>query len=133
MRPATGAEENKQEINVLLGGLYSYSATPQEVITQALEENMENMEPKGRAEILDTAKRYVTADRQKTHGPPEESFSTIASYWGLYLKREVSSKEDAAMMALLKIARLDKNPQNMDNWIDACGYLACGAEISTST
>jgi len=93
---------------------------------------MENIEPKGRAEILDTAKRYVTQDRQNTHGKPEESFNAIAAYWRVYLKREITSKDVAVMMALLKIARLDKNPQNIDNWIDACGYLACGGEITRS-
>lgn len=86
-----------------------------------------------RALILDTAKKYVTRDRQATHGEPEDSFSRIAAYWGVYLNRDISSKDVAIMMTMLKIARLDENPGNRDNWIDACGYLACGGEISTST
>jgi hypothetical protein len=86
-----------------------------------------------RALILDTAKMYVTRDRQATHGEPEDSFSRIAAYWGVYLNRDISSKDVAIMMTMLKIARLDENPSNRDNWIDACGYLACGGEISTST
>lgn len=86
-----------------------------------------------RATILDTAKQYVTRDRQNTHGKPEDSFRRIAAYWGVYLNRDISSKDVAIMMTMLKIARLDENPSNRDNWIDACGYLACGGEISTST
>ena len=86
-----------------------------------------------RATILDTAKQYVTRDRQNTHGKPEDSFRRIAAYWGVYLNRDISSKDVAIMMTMLKIARLDENPGNRDNWIDACGYLACGGEIGTST
>ena len=34
-------------------------------------------------------------------------------------------------MTMLKIARIKSNPKNPDNWIDGCGYLACGNELST--
>lgn len=88
--------------------------------------------PVSRADILDTAKQYVTQDRQNTHGKPEDSFSRIADYWSVYLQREITSKDVSIMMTMLKIARLDKNPSNADNWIDACGYLACGGEITNS-
>jgi hypothetical protein len=33
------------------------------------------------------------------------------------------------MMTLLKIARLRSNAPNFDNWVDGCGYLACGGEL----
>lgn len=85
----------------------------------------------GRAEILDTAKQYVTKDRQATHGKPEDSFGRIGEYWSAHLKREVTRQDVAVMMTLLKVARLDANPDNPDNWIDACGYLACGGEMAT--
>lgn len=83
-----------------------------------------------RAQILNVAKKYVTQDRQATHGKPEDSFSRIAEFWSTYLQRPITSKDVSVMMALLKVARLDENPQNSDNWIDACGYLACGGEIA---
>ena len=84
----------------------------------------------GRAEILDTAKQYVTKDRQATHGKPEDSFGRIGEYWTAHLKREITNQDVAVMMTLLKIARLDANPENLDNWIDACGYLSCGGEMA---
>jgi len=34
------------------------------------------------------------------------------------------------MMTLLKIARLKSNKSNPDNWVDACGYMACGGELA---
>jgi hypothetical protein len=36
------------------------------------------------------------------------------------------------MMTLLKLARIKSNPKHEDNWIDGCGYLACGGEIVTN-
>jgi hypothetical protein len=34
------------------------------------------------------------------------------------------------MMCLLKLSRIKHNPLNTDSWIDGCGYLALGAELS---
>ena len=36
---------------------------------------------------------------------------------------------EAVMMTLLKAARIKSNPKHPDNWVDACGYMACGGEI----
>ena len=33
-------------------------------------------------------------------------------------------------MNLLKIARIKFNPENADNWIDSCGYMALSGELS---
>lgn len=84
-----------------------------------------------RADILDCAKKYVTQDRQATHGEPEDSFRRIAEFWSTYLQQRITTKDVSVMMTLLKVARLDDNPSNADNWIDACGYLACGGEMAT--
>lgn len=82
-----------------------------------------------RSEILNTAKEYVTKDRAATHGDMENNFEMIAELWGIYLGVEVYSADVAAMMTLLKIARSKSNPMHLDNWIDSCGYMACGGEI----
>lgn len=85
-----------------------------------------------RAEILDTAKQYVTQDRAAQHGDAEDNFRRIAALWNAYLEPEafITAEDVAAMMALLKIARLSGNPKHMDSWVDGCGYLACGGEIA---
>jgi hypothetical protein len=82
-----------------------------------------------RAEVLDTAKQYVTRDRAADHGDMEDNFRTIAEYWSVYLGVEVHPADVAVMMTLLKIARISSNPKHEDNWVDGCGYLACGGEI----
>jgi hypothetical protein len=85
-----------------------------------------------RSELLDTAKEYVTKDRQATHGNMEDNFGTIAKYWSIHLGIHIDSEDVAAMMTLLKMARIKSNKKHPDNWIDGIGYLACGGEIATS-
>lgn len=84
-----------------------------------------------RSQILDTAKTYVTKDRADTHGDAESNFSLIAAYWTAHLDAFVGPEDVAIMMALLKLARAKSNPAHADNWVDGCGYLACGGEIAT--
>ena len=74
-----------------------------------------------RTEILDTAKQYVNKDRASEHGDMENNFESIAALWEIYFDNEWSftSTDVAAMMALLKIARMKSNKSNPDNWIDS--------------
>tara|TARA_Y100001937_G_C7088014_1_gene316310 strand:+ start:562 stop:828 length:267 start_codon:yes stop_codon:yes gene_type:complete len=81
-----------------------------------------------RAEVLDTAKKYVTKDKAAEHGAMEDNFKTIAYYWSGHLGIEISPADVGVMMSLLKIARIKSNPAHEDNYIDGCGYLACAAE-----
>ena len=83
-----------------------------------------------RAQILDTAKSHVTKDRNTTHGEPEDSFSRIAEYWSVHLKKEITAWDVGMMMGLFKHARAEANPVHMDNYIDADGYYACAGEIA---
>lgn len=93
-----------------------------------------------RAEILDAAKNIVNGERDQQYGTPEDSFMAIAELWTVYL--EHGCVEDngavllhpgdvAAMMALLKIARISTGQSKADNWVDLAGYAACGGEIQT--
>jgi hypothetical protein len=83
-----------------------------------------------RANILDTAKAYVTKDRASDHGDMENNFSTIAKYWTVHLDHEVKATDVAVMMNLLKVARIKSNPWHSDNWVDGAGYMACGGELA---
>lgn len=83
-----------------------------------------------RADLLDAAKQIVCRDRQETHGDLKDNFATIAELWSIYLGRKVEMHDVAAMMALLKIARIRANPLHHDSWTDLAGYAACGAEVS---
>ena len=82
-----------------------------------------------RDEILNTAKHYVMVDRANTHGDAEANFGLIAAYWSAHLNTNIKPHDVAVMMTLLKLARAKSNPAHADNWIDGCGYLACGGEL----
>ena len=90
-----------------------------------------------RNEILEQARKCVCGDREQDYGSPEQNFQTIASFWEVYLKKSVPPGTDlcilpedvAAMLALLKIARISSGHAKDDNWIDLAGYAACGGEI----
>ena len=86
--------------------------------------------PPVRAHVLRTAEQYVTKDRAAEHGDMKDNFRCIAEYWSVHLNCDVTGSDVSIIMALLKMARIKSNARNMDNWIDGCGYLACGAEFS---
>ena len=89
-------------------------------------------EPWTRKRVLSEAEKCVCGHREQDYGTPEDSFEMIGKLWTVYLDyaTKIDAHDVAAMMALLKIARIAENPQHMDNWVDGCGYFACGGEIA---
>lgn len=86
--------------------------------------------------ILDAAKKCVCGDREQDYGTKERNFKTIASMWNAYLNglnaSAIKEKDVAAMLALLKIARIASGHAKEDNWIDLAGYAACGGEVESN-
>ena len=89
-------------------------------------------EPWTRKRVLSEAERCVCGQREQDYGTPEDSFQKIGTFWTVYLDyaAKIDAHDVAAMMALLKIARISENPQHMDSWVDGCGYFSCGGEIA---
>ena len=86
-----------------------------------------------RKELLDTAAKCVVGDREEDYGSPEQNFDRIAAFWNTYLGvATITAKDVAAMLALLKIARIASGHAKSDNWVDLAGYAACGGEIEAS-
>lgn len=81
-----------------------------------------------RKECLESAAKAVLTDRAREYGHPEDSFALIAALWSRYTGCDISTADVAAMMILLKLARVEGNPRHMDSWVDIAGYAACGAE-----
>ena len=86
---------------------------------------------------LDTAKEFVTLDRNKDNGDPEDNFKHIADEWNVWLNARfpgrgiVLTTVDVAIMSMkIKVARLIGNDEKWDNYIDIAGYAACGAECA---
>ncbi len=96
---------------------------------------------KERGAILKEAYSIINKERQDQYGNPEDSFSTIAKYWMLYLDKVVSnynpewtgpylSPRDVAMlMVLLKIAR-ESHQHKQDNLTDLIGYAALADDMA---
>lgn len=86
-------------------------------------------------DLLDLAKAAV-ADRGLNYGKPEDNFERIAYLWNAHIRNkhrliiELGPTDVAMMCALLKIARLENQPDHLDSWIDLAGYAACGANIA---
>lgn len=96
-----------------------------------------------RGRILDEAKNIINGARQDQYGNPEDSFSVIGDFWSVYVKNNmrrsiglnemgnITGKDVALMMALMKIGREINGAGKADNLIDACGYLALAADMSS--
>lgn len=89
--------------------------------------------PLERERLLRDANIIVTKDRASTHGNAEDSFATIANFWSTYLGHDITSTQVAVMMTLMKIARIQLNPNHRDSWVDVAGYAACGWEVQHGT
>ncbi len=94
-----------------------------------------------RNEILEAAEVCVCGQREEDYGSPEDNFKIIAQFWEVYLKNrcmgtypdlivKILPEDVAAMMGLLKIARIVSGNGKSDNWIDLAGYAACGGELA---
>lgn len=98
-----------------------------------------------RETILEQARACVCTDREGSYGSPEDNFKAIASMWNSYLYAKglitndtsewkgITPGDVAAMMALLKIARISTGRSKADNWIDLAGYAACGGELEDAS
>jgi hypothetical protein len=93
-----------------------------------------------RKELL-TAALDAVEKRPKAYGPPEQNFERIAALWNIYqldkyavtdIYHDLNATDVAAMMVLMKVARIMETPGHTDSWVDLAGYAACGAEVSTA-
>lgn len=101
---------------------------------------MDNTHTRAREHVLDVAKKTIMSDRVDQYGEPEDSYGTIAELWNVYLRDKwdavlgnLTSKDVAMMMALLKIGRDITGGFKEDNFVDAIGYLACAYECGGRT
>lgn len=88
-----------------------------------------------RSEVLARAAMCVSGEREQDYGSPEQNFKTISFLWSVYLQRTprnyINEVDVAAMLSLLKIARIASGNAKEDNWVDLAGYAACGGELES--
>jgi hypothetical protein len=87
-------------------------------------------------EIGFRASQLVNGDRAEQHGDKVQNHQNIATLWNAYLKirrdptAPLSAHDAAIFQALLKIARTQSGSHNLDDYVDAAGYLAIAGEIA---
>jgi len=81
------------------------------------------------AETLHTAAEIVGGDRAKTHGSLHDNMQIIANLWSAFLEVEISRRDAAIMMVLLKAARVKTGLAIDDHFIDMAGYAAIAGEV----
>jgi hypothetical protein len=78
--------------------------------------------------VLEAAQELVSGDRQKDYGSCVDSFNRIADFWSAYLGTEVTAKDVAAMLILMKVSR-SKTSDKLDTPVDIAGYAECMGQI----
>lgn len=86
-----------------------------------------------REACLDAVKEIITKDRNDQYGEPEDSFSLIGKLWTGYTGVRIGPADVAAMMILMKVARIRAFDKKEDSWVDIAGYAACGVECAAKT
>lgn len=71
--------------------------------------------------------RAIIRDRQSDYGHPTDTMQRTARLWSAYLEIPIEAHHVAVCMALVKITR-SMDSTKADNWIDALGYIAIGAQ-----
>ena len=101
--------------------------TPKEVFVK--EQNDKQFK---RSKILMTADKLVSKERASEHGEAMHNFVAISDLWNGYLglNKFITPQDVPMLLALLKMARIKENPDNIDNYIDICGYSALAGEVS---
>ena len=86
-----------------------------------------------RRELLQHAEELVYGDREGQYGTPMNMMTRIAEYWTTFLGFEadiaLTAHDVAAMMILIKVARMKGSGATVDTWADIAGYAAIGAEV----
>jgi len=90
-------------------------------------------------DILKKAKDLISGDRNDTHGDAFQNHAEIAEFWNIFLDKKlqpmasITAEDVALMMVLMKISRNNQGKKNnLDNFIDMCGYAAIAGEINDS-
>jgi hypothetical protein len=92
------------------------------------------------AALVADAIRIVQGPRQKAYGPPERNFERIARLWNAHLvnigllsetARGLTPVDVAALMRLVKEARLAETPDHYDSHVDIVGYALCAWGVIT--
>lgn len=112
-----------------------YDATPCDVTpTECNPNEPVHRNPLPREMILGGACQLIAGDRHIQHGEARINLSNIGCLLSAF-ERIVNPEcsfavKSALQLALIKIARTQTGCHNIDDYVDACGYLALAGELA---
>jgi hypothetical protein len=68
--------------------------------------------------------------RRARYGDAAESFAQVARRWSMVLGTTVTPAQVALCLIELKMARLTRDPGDLDGQTDIAGYAACLREVT---
>lgn len=93
--------------------------------------------------ILEQANELIYGARAAAYGPFEHNARRLAELWNAYLEdrelgsagqlRRIEPEDVAALLILLKLARLSTSNTHFDSWRDVAGYAGCAAKLPSVT
>lgn len=88
-------------------------------------------------EICMTSARLIGGERAVMHGDYAINLGNIAGFWTTFLRQrfglhqiQLSGADVAHLMALLKIARTLAGGHNIDDYVDAAGYVGLAGGLA---
>lgn len=75
---------------------------------------------------------HIVEERGRSYGGQEDGYENmrrIARLWTGYLGTPVTAHDVAWMMVLLKASRSRQDPEHLDNYTDAHGYVQLCQEL----
>jgi hypothetical protein len=72
--------------------------------------------------VLEEADRLVQGKRSEEYGSPEDNHDRIAALWSVLFDKEITARQVALAMVLVKVAREVHAPKR-DNLVDGAAYF----------
>ena len=82
-------------------------------------------------DILKTALKLTTKDRQEDYGDCNIELDRVATMWSVIFKTDITPNQVALAMIALKITR-QMHTNKRDNWVDIAGYARIGDIVNTN-
>jgi hypothetical protein len=113
--------------------LRDLAAAPEPQEEAPLEQDQQGYMDGLRVALADRVVQMVNSERQGAYGPPEDGMTVISRLWSAYLEQDLMPSDVVALLALLKVARLQVNPFHLDSWLDLTGYGLIGSSFAAMT
>jgi hypothetical protein len=127
---AVTSDVSIKETNVGVADLIGDARIVEKLVHEVTQGKKVKRPMKQKESILTEAHTIIYGDREKTYGHPAKNLKTIANMWNAYMNNmddgnfNLTAKDVAALMMLVKVARFANDPSHRDNLVDVCGYAA---------